>query len=408
MALSSKEKERIAESKFKVRRILEVTNAINNNDTAEKLYDIFKQILFEDLKIEYAVFITKNTDTWDCVIRHGLDNWSCDIQLIEELKSFRDITTLGMVNQDALKFFDMLIPVLHKEQHLGFLLLKDIEDETHAVSNLIKNLNFIQSLANIITVAIENKRMAKEQLAQEGLKRELELAERIQKALLPSNLPNNGKIKATAYHQSYGHVGGDYYDMVSAGPSTFYFCIADISGKGVSAALLMSNFQAAFRATIRQNLTLYQIVNDLNKIVVESSRGEKFITLFLGKYDCDTRELEYVNCAHPPAILFNEKMVRELPSTVPGLGMVDDFPLFDVDTYALSPGTMLTCYTDGIIEIENETGDQYGVERLKQSIEAFRNQPLENFIDYIAADIEKFIGKELANDDIAALNIQFL
>ena len=88
--------------------------------------------------------------------------------------------------------------------------------------------------------------------------------------------------------------------------------------------------------------------------------------------------------------------------------MVDDFPLFDVDTYTLSPGTMLTCYTDGIIEIENETGDQYGVERLKQSIEAFRNQPLENFIDYIAADIEKFVGKELANDDIAALNIQFL
>ncbi|MCB0480761.1 MAG: PP2C family protein-serine/threonine phosphatase [Flavobacteriales bacterium] len=401
-------KDKLADSRFKVKRILEVTNAINENEPASKLYDIFKHILLEDLEIEYAAFITRDADAWKCVVKQGLDDWDCDPELIEELLAYKDITSLGMAKQEKLRFFDMLVPVLHKGNHLGFLLLKDLEAETHAVSNLIKNLNYIQSLANIVTVAIENKRMAKAQLAQEGLKRELELAERIQKALLPNKLPNNDTIKATAYHQSYGHVGGDYYDIVKTGRSTYYFCIADISGKGVSAALLMSNFQAAFRATVRQNLTLFQIVNDLNQIVVESSQGEKFITLFLGKYESDVRELEYVNCAHPPAILFNEKMMLELKSTVPGLGMVDDFPKFDVETFTLSPGTMLTCYTDGIIEIENEAGDQYGVPRLKKSIEAFRNQPLEQFIEFIAADIEKFVGEEVANDDIAALNIQFL
>ena len=312
---------------------------------------------------------------------------------------------------DKLKIFDLLVPVFHKEKALGYLLLKDIEDETRAVSPLIKNLNFIQSLANIVMVAIENKRMARDQLSQEVLKRELELAERIQKALFPNHLPNNQNIKATSYHQSYGHVGGDYYDMLETRPGVYYFCVADISGKGVSAALLMSNFQAAFRATVRQSLSINQIIEQLNKTVVESSQGEKFITIFLGKYDAETRELEFVNCAHPPAILFNEHMTRELKSTVPGLGMVDDFPKFEVDTYTLSKGTMLTCYTDGITEIENSLGEQYGVRRVVNSINEFKqsaNNELEDFIGHITIGIEKFVGEEVAQDDIAALNLQFL
>lgn len=408
MALTPSQKKSNNQNRFKVRRILEITTAINDNKKAKELFSIFEEILLKDLEIEQIAFIAKKDDSWKCVIKEGLDDWSCDVDIEKELVPFEDITSLGMAGNSSLSAFDMLVPVRHKKRALGFLLLKDLEDDTRAVSNLIKNLNYIQSLANIIMVAIENKRMAKDQLEQEGLKRELHLAERIQKALLPDKLPNNNKIKATAYHQSYGHVGGDYYDLIEADYGVYYICMADISGKGVSAALLMSNFQAAFKATVRQNLSLQEIVSQLNETVNESSKGDKYITAFIGKYYTDTHELEYVNCAHPPAILFNDKMTRNLNPNIPGLGMLDVLPGFEPETYTLSSNTFLTCYTDGVVEIENSKGEQYGNERLTDCINKFKGKPLDEFIDHITEDISAFIGNEPATDDIAALNIEFL
>ncbi|MBD81361.1 MAG: hypothetical protein CL840_20760 [Crocinitomicaceae bacterium] len=407
MSASSRTKSK-NQDRFKVRRILEITTAINENKKASDLFKIFRDILLIDLEIEQVVFLALKDTEWGCVINEGLGDWKCNFDVDEELLKFKDITSLGMSETHKLNIFDLLVPVYHKKKALGFLLLKDLEDESMAVSNLIKNLNYIQSLANIIMVAIENKRMANAQLEQEGIKRELLLAERIQKALLPANLPNNENIKATAYHRSYGHVGGDYYDLLETEPGVYYICMADISGKGVSAALLMSNFQAAFKATVRQNLTLQEIVKQLNQIVTESSQGDKFITAFLGKYDSDTHELEYVNCAHPPAILFNNKMTRNLNSIIPGLGMVDNIPYFEPETYTLGPNTFLTCYTDGVVEIENVDGEQFGNQRLVTSIDNFKGKPLEEFIDHITGDIELFIGEQEANDDIAALNIEFI
>lgn len=406
--MSNKPTTASSSTRFKVRRILAITNAINENQKSKYLFELLKDTLTNDLEIEHVAFLANVHQEWVCVIKEGLDGWVCDIDIPQELKDITDITSLGMADSAKLSFFDLVIPVFHKEKALGYLFLKDIEDPDAGVSNLIKNLNYIQSVANIVMVAIENKRLANEQLKQVAMERELALAERIQKALLPAELPCNNILEATAYHQSHGHVGGDYYDLIETSENTYYFCMADISGKGVSAALLMSNFQAAFKAVVRQRLSLLEIVKQLNKIVLESSNGEKFITLFLGKYDGNIRELEYINCAHPPAILFNEKTTIELKPTIPGLGMIENLPYFEPETYSLAESTCLACYTDGVTEIENEAGEQYGVDRLKKCIEEFKGKPLGSFIDYITEDITTFIGERVATDDIAALNIKFL
>ena len=345
---------------------------------------------------------------WELPILVDVDKSIINIDVEADLMRYKDITSLGMVNNKLLDFFDLIIPVIQDGQPLGYLLLKDIEEDTSGVSNLIKNLNYIQSLANIIMVAIENKRMILEQLNQVALERDLVLAERIQKALLPSKLPYNERIKATAFHQSRGHVGGDYYDLIETRDGIYYFCVADVSGKGVSAAMLMSNFQAAFKAIIRQNLPLQEVVVELNKNVFESSQGDKFITAFIGKYDSHNRELEYINCAHPPAILFNHLMTITLDADIPGLGMLTELPKIEPETYTLIPGTFLTTYTDGVSEIENENGEQFGVQRIIDSINSFKGKPLEKFIEHVNSDIELFIGENIAEDDIAALNIEFI
>ena len=397
-------------NKVKVRRILRITNAINENRPAKYLFEIFKDILMNDLEIEHIAFFTKSGEDWSLSLGVDVDEKLHELDVEANLGQFRDITSLGIVSNNSLEFFDLVIPILHKEKPLGFLLLKDIEEEDEAsvVSNLIKNLNYIQSLANIILAALENKRLAKNQMAQELLKRELLLAERIQKALLPGKLPSNEWMNAIAYHQSHGHVGGDFYDLIETAPGIYYICMADISGKGISAALLMSNFQAAFKATVRQNLSLQSLIQELNQIVLESSQGDKFITAFIGKYDSKNHELEYVNCAHPPAILFNDKMTTRLRPDIPGLGMLTKVPYFEPETYTLSPNTFLATYTDGIAEFENEMGEQFGEDRLVDSLNAFKGKPLNTVIDHVSKDIEDFAGKQAATDDIAALIIEFL
>ena len=108
-----------------------------------------------------------------------------------------------------------------------------------------------------------------------------------------------------AFYRPHFEVGGDYYDVVKMGKDQFGFCIADVSGKGISAALLMSNFQASLRALFTKEISLYQLIEKLNERVFDTAKGEKFITLFIARYNVVTRTLEYVNAGHNPPIFYN-------------------------------------------------------------------------------------------------------
>lgn len=407
MALSSSQKDKLPDTKFKLRRILEVTSAINENRPSLELFELFGEILASDLKIGKVVFLSQLKGEWKTAFEIGCPNFSFNEKTIDNLSQYKDIGNLSDSEDNRLNTFDTVIPVLHKMIALGFLLLKEDAQESSKVSTVTKNVNYIQSTANIIMVAIENKRMAKAQLEQVGLKRELQLAEHIQKGLLPSVLPNNNSISAVAIHQSYGEIGGDYYDLIQTSPEEYYFCIADISGKGISAALIMSNFQATFRATVNQALPLVKMLELLNKSVLESSRGDKFITFFVGKYDCRNKELEYVNCAHPSALLFNENRVYELKSCIPGLGMLNELPPFETQSITMTTNTILACYTDGISELENEKGEPFGVKRIKKSLRSFGKVELEGLVQHVTKDLISFAENSKVTDDIAALNILF-
>lgn len=407
MALSSSQKDKVPDTKFKLRRILEVTSAINENRPSLELFELFGEILASDLKIGKVVFLSQLKSEWKTAFEIGCSNFSFNEKTIDNLSQYKDIGNLSDSEDNRLSKFDTVIPVLHKRMALGFLLLKEDARESSKVSTVIKNLNYIQSTANIIMVAIENKRMAKAQLEQVGLKRELQLAEHIQKGLLPSILPNNNSISAVAIHQSYGEIGGDYYDLIQTSPEEYYFCIADISGKGISAALIMSNFQATFRATVNQALPLVKMLELLNKSVLESSRGDKFITFFVGKYDSRSKELEYVNCAHPSALLFNENRVYELKSYIPGLGMLNELPPFETQSITMTTNTILACYTDGVSELENEKGEPFGVKRIKKSLRNFGKVELEGLVEHVTKDLKSFAENSKVTDDIAALNILF-
>ena len=137
-------------------------------------------------------------------------------------------------------------------------------------------MRFIQALSNIIIVAIENKKLANKQLAQEAFRKELEIASDVQQFLFPESLPNTDILKVEASYLPHDIVGGDYYDYIPINKNQFLICIADVSGKGIAAALMMSNFQASLRTLcFSQTPNLTDIIEALNFQVLENTKGEK-------------------------------------------------------------------------------------------------------------------------------------
>ena len=259
---------------------------------------------------------------------------------------------------------DIIIPVFNNMAPLAYILIGDIEEEGEGMSPVLKHLNFIQTFSSIIIVAIENIRLFKESLQREAMKKELELAARMQMMLIPHNsqLPSKGKIIINGFYYPHYEVGGDYYDCVKLSDTKTGFCIADVSGKGISAAILMSNFQASFRALFTHDIPLGLLVRKLNTIIVANANGEKFITFFVARFDHGSGVLEYVNAAHNPPVFYNTSTgdVKHLSACCVGIGMLDEIPPFEKQELRVSGHSKIVCYTDGLSELKDDFGVDIG------------------------------------------------
>ena len=396
-------------STFKLNALLEVTQTINENRSVNEILKRYEKILKEDLSIG-KILIYKFQDSWECVLKSGINDLNEELLNVEELLlPIDDITFTTSSQHEQLNSFDIVIPVIINNKPMAYILIGDIDEEGEGVSPTIKHLNFIHTLSNIIIVAIENIRLFDESLRQEALRKELELASKMQSMLIPNNslLPNNERINVTAFYHPHFDVGGDYYDCIKLKDNEFGFCIADVSGKGISAAILMSNFQANLRALFTHEISLSALVEKLNERVMFSAKGEKFITLFIGKYNTGTRELEYINAGHNPPVLYNikTKTLEYLKSGCVGMGMLDELPIVKKGTFSVNEHTKLICYTDGLVELVGKDDVELDTRELEQCIS---NK------DSITSNIQSLIdkqgildGNQAIFDDISILGLEF-
>ena len=181
-------------------------------------------------------------------------------------------------------------------------------------------------------------------------------------------------------------------------------CIADVSGKGIPAALMMSNVQASIRTMIRNTEDLKKIVEELNYQINLRGLSERFVSMFICIYDFKSKSLEYINCGHPhPLIAYNDKIVTlDKGSTV--LGMFPQLPEIKISKLKISKGFDLFSYTDGLIEIQNAYGDYYGSSKIKTLFESGRKEP-EEFIELVKEDVNNFKGNNISLDDTTLLMI---
>jgi len=353
--------DRLKLSKFKLDSLLDITLSINANLPVETLLAKYENILRNDLSIG-KILIFKRSDNWECLLNAGFPKHfetidiECNILGITEI--FFGATDLGYEG------VDIIVPVYNNNVHLAFVFIGDIDEEGEGMSPVLKHLNFIQTISSIIIVAIENIRLFKESLRQEALKKELELAAKMQKMLIPDNsqMPKNPKLVVHGFYYPHYEIGGDYYDCIRLSETKTGICIADVSGKGISAAILMSNFQASLRALLTEDIDLETLIYKLNKIVVSNAAGEKFLTFFIARYDHESGVLEYLNAAHNPPVLYNTvtKEVLHLQASCVGIGMLDEIPSMAKSKILIKEYAKLVCYTDGLSELEGDDGEEIG------------------------------------------------
>ena len=233
---------------MRINSVLEITNAINRNVSAKELFRIY-EFMMRTEGINKVMVFHKNYQ-WKCVCNYGVTVESIKLSVEEHLLGFTKATFMEgveRVSSKTLEQFDLIIPVFHKEEPLAFILLGDMHLKTDINKTSIENMiKFVQTITNIIVVAIENKRLFKKELEQQSLKKELEVAERVQNMLIPKKLPSSSSIEMSAVYMPHHNISGDYYDVITLDETgnDLLVCMADISGKGIAAALMMANFQA--------------------------------------------------------------------------------------------------------------------------------------------------------------------
>ncbi|MFA9211075.1 MAG: SpoIIE family protein phosphatase [Moraxellaceae bacterium] len=402
---------RLEMNEFRLQSLLEITRAITTNQSVEQLTRLFEFIMREQLGFDRFVLFNKEKE-WSCLLKVGVKSRIKEIHVETDLFRFKEITVIESSQSSVIDEFDVVIPVFHKDKPLAYLLIAGLENQRMKLTETLNNMSFIQTLTNIVSMAIENKRMAREQLKQERLKKELEVASEMQKLLFPADLPTNKRMDISAKYIPRHEVGGDYYDFIPIGDDEYIICIADVSGKGISAAMLMANFQATLRTLITsvypiQRFDLTYLIEELNKKVMVAAKGEKFITFFIAKYNASSRVLEYVNSGHNQPFLTDGKSIKLLDTGSVGLGMFEQLPFIQVGNEILGSNTTLVLYTDGVVELENDKKEYFELDQLVKIVHSFYRLSMEDMNNIIFSKLDEWRGNLKLVDDTAVFSCRF-
>ena len=390
---------------LELKALLEITQAINENQPEAVLINIFKFTCLVHLEIKALILYVSKDGNYERRISHGVKAKTPSTLPASWVVDDKDSGKLSIQLTEGYSFEELetYLPVYHKDQMLAILFLK----RKSAAVEL--DLNFTQALANILVVALENKRFARRQLEQEVLKREVEIASQVQHMLFPAVLPDSDRLKAKVTYFPHSMVGGDYYDLIQKTKDKVYFCIADVSGKGIAAALLMSNFQAALRTLLRSNADFETMVRQLNYTLFDNTKGERFITFFLGEYDFQTRQLRFVNAGHNPPILCWEDArhseLLEAGTTI--LGAFEELPFLEIGRRENLQNFTIHLYTDGLTESMNPEEEEFGEDRFRSFVDDHSGINPEEFHQKFLKLMGEFSANVPLNDDLTLLSLRF-
>ena len=296
---------------------------------------------------------------------------------------------------------ECLVPILdHAGQLSGLLVLgQRLSEEPYSS----EDKRLLDSVASQAGIAIENfglaEKMAERMEVDRRVARDMEIAREVQSRLFPQFWPPLKTMQYTGACIQARVVGGDYYDFLDLGAGRLGIVLADISGKGIAAALLMANLQANLRSRFMVALEdPHQLLQSVNQLFVENTPEDSYATLFYADYDDANHCLRYANCGHnPPLLLRANGELERLGATATVLGLFTNWNC-EVKKVAVGPGDVLVIYTDGVTEAPNQAGEEFGESRLQQIVRAHPQLPVKEMLAVILDEVQQFSGASQADD----------
>jgi len=388
------EKYKVEARNLLLQTLFELSTKLNERLEIKEILKLFSLSLMGQLAVNKFAFVEVDNKNNYKILETRLESNVISF-ILEELKHINQVNKLVLDDNNCLVF-----PIRYNDKIKAWLILCEKNNKKEYDDN---DRLFIESLSNLTITALENQRLQQEELNKQKLESEMGLALEIQKNLLPKSLPelNNFFIDARSIPSKY--VGGDYYDALQTGENKYVLTIADVSGKGVPASLLMANLQSALRILTQFDIDLVELTNKLNKIIYENTSADKFITFFICEIDLEEGTFHYLNAGHnPPIIITKDKDIIELRDGGIILGVLDEYIEYKQGEIALDDIGLLFLYTDGLVEAVDDSKKEYGLEKMKDFLINNKHNP-EDMIESLVTEVNEYSDGNLNFDDLTMM-----
>ncbi len=380
--------------------LFDLSQEFNATVERDRLIRLFSFALMGQMLIgRYVFFLRRRSaenDAFHIVSMQGIPDAAFKPEFMEALRDLDVLVTLEGAPEIA-----EVWPAMHRRGLVLAVPLKQ-HGETHGVlclgpkltgqAYLPDEVEFLIALGNLAVISIQNVELIEERIEKERMEEEMRMAREIQRGLLPRAIPEIRGLQVAALALPSREVGGDYFDVLPLPDGRLFTIIADVTGKGIPAALLMSSIQACTHTLVPMSIPLTRLMAHINRVICQNTSPDKFITAFAAVYHADSRRLEYVNAGHePPLVVRKEGDIVELEEGGLLLGVLS-MATYECGSIELAPGDTVVLFTDGVTEAMGQKEEEYTDARLRTLLAARHTGTAQEVLEHIQADVESFTG----------------
>ena len=395
---------------YQLKSLFELSKDFNATWDSEGIFRILGSSLIGQLLVSRSAVLTAGEDSLQLKFVRGFRWIAEDLDFITKVpldsifaEKREPIFTESVKPSDFRRFLEaqkisLIFPMILNDEIRGVMFLGEKKNRKDFGQ---EDFDLITTLGNLALVADENARMQQEMIEKQRMERELAIARQIQVGLLPHAVPKIRGYEITTVFEPCYTVGGDYFDFLAASEQSLAIAIGDVSGKSTPAALLMASLQASLRALTSMEVTEPAVtMQRLNQLLCDSqSQSSKYVTFFYGILNHTTGDLTYVNAGHCyPLVLKNNGEIHRLEVGGTVLGFFRDAN-YRRATYNVQPGDVMIFYTDGVSEMTNADEEEFGVDRIVQTMREYRTEPVTQIRDALEKALHDHRGAQHQGDD---------
>ncbi len=387
--------------------LFEISKEINSTLEGDKIVSVLAYALMGELMVQRCLIYTQENGTLDLRVNKGFRGEELEVLREENFRNrlrqiSQPVLTSKLVEDDLRTNLQsrgimLILPMSSQNTVRGLVLLGEKITKAEFLDD---DVEFSSTLCNAAMISIENARLFQETIEKQKLEEELAIAREIQQRLLPKEAPQLGDFELAALNIPTRQVGGDYYDYFPIDNDRYLITIADVSGKGVPAALLMSNLQATLHAMMSADVPFEEIVFRINNFVHRNTTLDKFITAFFAIFDRRNGTITSISAGHNPPYLYHaDGSFETLQEGGLLLGMFPNAP-YKSETRQLQQGDWVVMYTDGVSEAMNVNNEDFGEKRIEAIIHANLSNTAAGMVEAISGAVKEYTTGAPQSDDI--------